>query len=65
MNKHANYSVIVGSCIHIVNLLVMYFAGVMNIITLGFATSVAEGIVLIYRIIVVIKNKDKLRNGIR
>ena len=38
---------------------------VMNIITLGFATSVAEGIVLIYRIIVVIKNKDKLRNGIR
>lgn len=65
MNKHANYSVIVGSCIHIVNLLVMYFAGVMNIITLGIATSVAEGIVLIYRIIVVIKNKDKLRNGIR
>lgn len=65
MNKHANYSVIVGSCIHIVNLLVMYFAGVMNIITLGIATSVAEGIVLIYRIIVVIKNKDKLRNGIK
>ena len=62
MNKYANYSVIFGSCIHIINLLIMYFLGIMNIITLGVATSVAEGIILIYRIVIVMKNKNKWRS---
>lgn len=57
LNKHANYSVIVGSAIHVVNLVILYFSGTMNIITLGIATSFAELVILIYRLTVVYKNR--------
>lgn len=63
LNKYANYSVIFASIIHVVNLIVLYALGIMNIITLGIATSVAEVMVLSYRLIVVIKFRSKLTEG--
>lgn len=59
LSKHANYSVILASAIHVVNLVVLSLLGIMNIITLGIATSVAEFIVLTYRVAVVIKNRKR------
>ena len=60
LNKYANYSVIFASIIHIVNLIVLYSLGIMSIITLGIATSIAEILVLAFRLVVVIKNRRLL-----
>lgn len=63
LSKHANYSVILASVIHVFNLVLLSILGVMNIITLGIATSVAEVIVLTYRVAVVVKNRRLLTKG--
>ena len=63
LNKYANYSVIFASIIHIINLILLYSLGIMSIVTLGIATSVAEFLVLIFRVAVVIKHRSKLREG--
>lgn len=60
LSKHANYSVILASAIHVVNLIILSALGIMNIITLGIATSVAEFVVLAYRLAVVIRNRNVL-----
>lgn len=62
LNKHANYSVIFGSVIHAVNLLVLYLSGHMNMVTLAILVSVAEASILAYRIVVIWKHRDKLKS---
>ena len=59
--KHANYSTIFGSIIHVVNLAVLYFTGHMNMITLGAAMSVAEILIFIYRLAVIWRYRDRLK----
>lgn len=61
LTKHANYSVIFGSAIHVVNLLLLYFTGNISMITLGIAVSVAEALILGYRIVVIWIHRDRLR----
>lgn len=61
LSRHANYSVIFGSAIHIVNLLVLYFTGNMNMVTLGAMVSVAETLILLYRIVVIVRHRDLLQ----
>ena len=61
LNKHANYSTMFGSLIHICQLVLLWSIGELNLVTLGIATSVTETVILIYRIIVVIKNKGLLK----
>lgn len=63
LNKYANYAIIFASAIHIINLVVLYMLGVLSIVTLGIATSVAETLVFSFRFIVVIKNRSKLTKG--
>lgn len=58
LSKHANYSIIFASAVHIINLCVLYFSGNLNLITLGLTTSIAEGLILLYRSIVIFKNKN-------
>jgi PST family polysaccharide transporter len=62
LSKHANYSVIFGSCLHVVNLLVLYFTGHMNEVTLGALISIAETAILAYRVIVIARHRDLLKN---
>ena len=57
LSKYANYSIIFASSIHIINLFVLYTGGLLNIMTLGILASVAEGLILFYRIVVIIKNR--------
>ena len=59
--KHANYSVIFGSVIHILNLLVLLFTGNINMVTLGISVSVAETLILGYRIAVIVKKRHLLK----
>ena len=59
--KHANYSTIFGSVIHLINLAVLYKTGNMNMITLGAAMSVAETLILLYRLFIIWKYRDRLK----
>lgn len=61
LTKHANYSVIFGSAVHVVNLAVLYLTGNISMITLGIAVSVAEALILGYRIAVILIHRDRLR----
>ncbi len=63
ISKHANYSVIFGSCIHVLNLAVLYFSGNMNMVTLGLSVSVAETLILGYRIVVIWRNRHLFQKG--
>lgn len=60
LSKYANYSVIFGSVLHIINLLVLYFTGNMNMVTLACMVSVAESAILLFRIAVIWKNRHLL-----
>ena len=60
LSKYANYSVIFGSVLHIINLLVLYFTGNMNMVTLACMVSVAECAILLFRIAVIWKNRHLL-----
>ena len=60
LSKHANYSIILASSLHVINLVVLYITGMMNIVTLGILTSIAESVVFLYRLTVVIKNRNLL-----
>jgi PST family polysaccharide transporter len=61
--KHANLSVVYASIFHIVTLAVLFFAGLLNIVTLGIATSCTEGLILLYRVVIILKNKHLLKSG--
>ena len=61
--KHANYSTVFGSVIHLINLAILYITGNMNMITLGAAMSVAEILILCYRLAVIWRHRDLLRKG--
>lgn len=60
LSRHANYSVIFGSCLHIFNLLVLYFSGHLNMVTLGALVSVAETAILVFRLIVIYRYRALL-----
>ena len=59
--KHANYSTIFGSVVHVVNLAILYVTGNMKMITLGAAMSVAEALILAYRLAVIWRHRDRLK----
>ena len=61
LSKYANYSVIFGSIAHIINLLVLYLSGHMNMVTLAILLSVAETIILLFRIAVIWRYRDRLK----
>lgn len=61
LTKYANYSTIFGSVLHVINLTVLYFSGHMSIITLGALVSVAETLILLFRVSVIWRYRDRLR----
>lgn len=61
ISKHANYSVIFGSALHILNLLILWATDNINMVTLGLSVSIAETVILTYRIVVIVKNRHLLK----
>lgn len=61
LSKYANYSVVFGSALHVCNLLVLYFTGHMNMVTLGALVSIAETAILLFRIVVIWRNRALLQ----
>ncbi len=60
--KFANYSIFLGTAVHITGLLVLFFSSNVNGVTLACLTSVSEVTIMLFRLFSVIKNKDKLKN---
>ena len=63
LSNYANYSIFVGTGVHIAGLTVLALTGNMNYITLAGMMSVSEICILITRITCVVKNKDKLKEA--
>jgi PST family polysaccharide transporter len=63
LSKYANYSVIFASVVHIINLCILYFTDSISIVSLGVATSVAEILILLFRVVVVLKNRNRLHEN--
>lgn len=61
LSKQANYSVVFGSVLHIVNLAVLLMTKNVSMVTLAVLVSVAECAILLYRIAVIVRHRDKLR----
>lgn len=61
LSKYANYSVIFGSVLHIVNLSVLFLTGHVNMVTLAVLVSVAETAILLFRIAVILTHRDRLQ----
>ena len=63
LSRYANYSVVFGSCLHIVNLAVLYFIGRLSMVTLGALASIAETAILLFRIVVILRHRDQLKDS--
>ncbi len=61
LSRWANYSVMVGSAVHIVNLMLLYVTGNMNMVSLALMVSVAEIVILLIRVVVIVIHWDKMR----
>jgi PST family polysaccharide transporter len=61
LSRYANYSVVFGSALHVMNLLILYFSGHMNMVTLGILVSIAETAILLFRIVVIVTHRDLLK----
>lgn len=61
MTRYANYAVIFGSLVHILNLVILFTAGWLNMVTLGALSSVAELAILVFQIVVIVRNRDRMR----
>ena len=52
---------IFGSVLHIINLTFLWATGNINMVTLGISVSVAETLILAYRVIVILRNRHLLK----
>ena len=62
LKNQVNFSVIIGAIIHAIDLFILLITGCLNLISLGIAASIAEGIILTYRVVVLIKNRHLLKD---
>ncbi len=61
--KYANISVIVGAVFHAVTLGVLYIAGALTVTTICLATCATEYVILSFRVFIVVKNRNKLKEN--
>lgn len=57
ISKHANYSTIFGSVFHLALLGVLFVVGQINMMTLAISVSATETVILLYRMVVIYKNR--------
>lgn len=60
ISKYANYSTIFGSVCQMIQLLFLYLTGNISMITLGISVSVTESLILLYRLVVIWRNRHLL-----
>lgn len=60
LTRYANYAVIFGAGLHVVNLALFFFLGKLNMVSLGLLASVAELAILLFQIGVIWRHRDRL-----
>lgn len=60
ISEQANYSTIFGSVCQMLQLLVLYLSGHISMITLGISVSATECLILLYRLVVIYRNRHLL-----
>jgi len=63
ISKHANYSTIFGSVFHMIVLGLLFAFGKINMMTLALSVSLTETVILLYRIIVVFRNRHIIQQS--
>ncbi|GAA0746433.1 hypothetical protein GCM10008906_34010 [Clostridium oceanicum] len=63
LSKYANKSIYFGTIIHVINLIIFYWLGYLNVITLAILASIADGLILLYRLVIIYKNKNLMKVG--
>lgn len=61
LSKYANHSITVATIIHIILLLLLLITGNLNVYSLSLLTTIAECNILIYRIFIILQNKDRFK----
>lgn len=61
ISKHANYSTIFGSLFHLTLLGVLFLCGQINMMSLALSVSATETVILLYRIVVIYKNRHLMK----
>lgn len=61
LSKYANYSIFFGMSIHILGLLMLTLKSNISAVSLATMTSVSEISIMLFRLIVVVKNKNKFK----
>lgn len=59
--KHANYSTIFGSVFYLCAILALFATNQITMITLGALTSMTEILIFLYRLVVVLKYRDRMK----
>ena len=62
LSKYANYSVIAGSVLHVCILAILFVTNQLSMVTLGATVSVTETFILLYRIVVIWRNRDIIKS---
>lgn len=61
ISKYANYSTIFGSVFHIIMLVGLGLMGQLNMLSLAISVSITETVILLYRIVVIYKNRNLMK----
>lgn len=62
ITKYANYSIMIGSVVHLLNLAILYFTGnIRNVVLLGAAVSVTETVILLVRLWAIWRHRELLK----
>lgn len=61
LSKYANYSVIAGSVLHVCILALLFITNSLNMMSLGCTVSITETAILLYRIVVIVKNRHLMK----
>ena len=64
LSKHANISIYISSAIHVINLVVLFYLGKLNAVSLAWLISIAAFVEVAYRLTIVLKNKNIMKNEI-
>ena len=59
--KYANLSTVFGTVIHLINLGIAFFTGHLDVLTLCLLTSLTEFLILLFRVVVIFLNRNRLR----
>ncbi len=61
LSQHANYSTIFGSVLHLCLLTILFLTDRLSMVSLALCVSVTEAVILLYRVVVIVKNRSRLR----